>query len=369
MGTPHLPSPPSDHLSPDEELCDGAIQCIRYFKKGRADRPVIVFVPGGGHLGRIGYGHPGSDPEEFLGAWLGKLGYGFLAVSPPSDYPAFTRFSPEVSMMEWAETIVRVMREALDNAGLPRRCVLCAWSMGGKIAGAFTRAAREHGLVVEAFISLSSKPPLLGLSRPITSAEHLNDKKLWDYADLAIDHWEADVAGLRDAKGDPLISLPIYKRYYLGNHGVQLRGNSDRLINGQLAQSVEAAVDDLRTFAYTDFPLCCVIAPTSPSDVEHALTDPSGWALYTVQSVFRRDLRNVEFESLPDESWQRLRQLVHNLPTRLTRFAAGGHFFFVGRTGAAGTATLIHELLAEVDAFHEGLRRLHLGDPRDVVIE
>jgi hypothetical protein len=46
-----------------------------------------VFLPGGGHLARVAYGHPGRRPDDFLDQWLAWRGHSLLALSYPTDHP------------------------------------------------------------------------------------------------------------------------------------------------------------------------------------------------------------------------------------------------------------------------------------------
>ena len=45
---------------------------LAYFRAGRSDRPLAVFLPGGGHLARVAYGHEGADRRSFIDAWLAE---------------------------------------------------------------------------------------------------------------------------------------------------------------------------------------------------------------------------------------------------------------------------------------------------------
>ena len=39
---------------------------IVYHRSAGGDCPLAVFLPGGGHLARVAYGHPGSEPRDFI---------------------------------------------------------------------------------------------------------------------------------------------------------------------------------------------------------------------------------------------------------------------------------------------------------------
>ncbi len=54
------------------------------FIKGKADLPLIVFVPGATATARCSYGpHDGARKEDFLAHWVLQKGYNFLGVTYP----------------------------------------------------------------------------------------------------------------------------------------------------------------------------------------------------------------------------------------------------------------------------------------------
>src|SRR3979411_840362 len=60
-----------------------------YFRRGLApNAPLVVFLPGAAHVGRVAYGHNGARPEDFLDFWLAQVGYGLLALSYPGHTSA-----------------------------------------------------------------------------------------------------------------------------------------------------------------------------------------------------------------------------------------------------------------------------------------
>lgn len=69
-------------LFPGESLfTQNGIDSLIYLREGTPDSPLIVFLPGGAHLGRIAYGDPLSQRSNFLDYWLEQAGMGMLAIS------------------------------------------------------------------------------------------------------------------------------------------------------------------------------------------------------------------------------------------------------------------------------------------------
>jgi hypothetical protein len=69
-------------LYPGEELIEAAgYPALVRFEPGRSDLPCVVFVTGGGVLGRIAYGPPGARADDFLCHWLHAEGFSSLVLT------------------------------------------------------------------------------------------------------------------------------------------------------------------------------------------------------------------------------------------------------------------------------------------------
>jgi len=199
-------------------------------RSGDAGRPLIVFLPGGGHLARIAYGHPGGRPDDFLDHWLGEKGFGLLALSYPNDHPLFANVHPAMTSGQWSRCAARVTRDLVRSTGLTERIVLAGWSMAGKTVPVYARHAAELGLAVEAFISLAATPPVPGLARYAPAGEHLTAEGLWDCATPLAgrsrhDGWLEELRRTDAENGRCIIPPAVYAAEY--------RCGTPRLLRGE----------------------------------------------------------------------------------------------------------------------------------------
>ncbi|WP_240421376.1 hypothetical protein [Paenibacillus periandrae] len=168
--------------------------------------------------------------------------------------------------------------------------------------------------------------------------------------------WADEIEAIGHAEDEPVISREEYARFYRCNHSIQFRGEVERLQGGVRVNSLESAVDDVGPFDYAHFPICAAIAPTSPSDARHVLTDRVSWAFYTVSAIWFGMLSGVDVHAVSQAAWSELRTLMDSIPQRLTRHVPGGHFFFIGKTGASETARHVDELIREAARLEEALQ-------------
>jgi pimeloyl-ACP methyl ester carboxylesterase len=339
-----------------ETLSEGAgFPCLTYYRAGSGDKPLVVFVPGGGHLARVSYGHGGANRHHFLDYWLEKHEYGLLAVSYPSDYPVFERLYSEMSVSDWGNSLASAVANVITENGLSPRIVMLGWSMAGKVAGRFARAAHSLGLEVACFISLAATSALPGLMP--RSGGPLTPQGLWDSEGMGRSvAWADEIEAIGKAEDQPIISRDGYGCFYRCNNPIQLRGEVERLQGGVRVNSLESAVDDVGSFDYAHFPICASITPTSPSDARHVLTDSISWSFYTVSAIWFGMLSGVDVHAMSQAAWSELRALMDSIPQRLTRHVPGGHFFFIGKTGASETARHVDDLIREAARLEEALQ-------------
>ena len=354
----------SSHRYADEALHQGAgVSVLTYFRRGDPARPLIVFVPGGGHLARIAYGHPGADPRDFLDHWLGRAGYGLLALSYPSDHPATGPVQPDMTSTRWAIAIAEVTKAVVDRHSLSPTIVLAGWSMGGKVVPVFARHAARIGLTLTCFLSLAATPPIPGLGNHAPGGERLTEQGLWDSGAPLRDGrsrrqlWQAELDDRSRRAGRCAIPPEIYQHDYLCGTPIRLRGQVPRDGAGPPIDDPGAAVGDLATTDFTAHPIVATIVPTDAPDAAHALTDRAAWALFSLRGLYQRHLAatGTNPTELPDTAWRALLALFRAIPDTLSRDAEGGHFFFVGEPGAKATAGHMADLIA---AAAEATRRI-----------
>ncbi|MGY2843676.1 hypothetical protein ACVIWU_006447 [Bradyrhizobium sp. USDA 4509] len=327
---------------------------IVFWRPPAGTNPTVVFLPGGGHLARIAYGHPGANPRDFLDFWLREVGWGLLAISYPSD-PAFPRLYPEMTVSNWGASVTAIALGLLATCARPRRVVVAGWSMAGRVARPVCRGLAEGGVPPIGFISLAASAPFPGLVPIFGRGEPVTEAGLWDLSaderGLPTRHsnWCAELTAQSADNDRVIIPEDVYERDYRVNTPLLLRGEPQFLRSRGACVSLAEVADELGTFDFGSHPLTGVIAPTRPSDARHALTDSLTWGFMNAQHVFeryvggRRDLSTIH-----PQLWEQLRLLMLELPRRLTRSVSGGHFFFVGERGAEATVRHLTNLVTEI---------------------
>jgi hypothetical protein len=151
-------------LYPGEEIRLGAgYPALVKFLPGDVDKPLVVFITGGGVLARVAYGHPESYPPDFIAYWLQEKGYPFLALSYPIDNPVFLSVHPGFSVRDWGTQVSEIIDQHIDEDDEDRKVLVLAWSMAGRIAEPLTSALAHRKIAVELFVAMAASTALLGL--------------------------------------------------------------------------------------------------------------------------------------------------------------------------------------------------------------
>lgn len=318
---------------------------LAWHRPGDAAKPLLVLVPGGGHLARVYYGHPDGKPSDFLAHWLGELGYELLALSYPSGHSVNRADCADMTIVQWAEDLAAV---AAQHAIPGRELVLVAWSMAGRLARLFRLAALRHGFVCDRLVSLTATPPLPNLTSPQPLGEPLTASGLWD-SEARGSQWCAAIMGRRQPCGRLPIDPDTYARDYRCDNPIGLRGEPRDA--SPAALSLQGLADMLGMFDYADYPLCACVVPDRPSDARHALTDRVTWSFLNAQMLYCEAQRRLPngVAALRVDEWRTLRRLTATLPDRLVREIDGDHFFFIGEDGARAAARHVHDLIAEME--------------------
>jgi hypothetical protein len=340
---------PGAQLHPSEVLRVAAgVAQIVYYRPGRDECPLAVFLPGGGHLARVAYGHPGARPRDFIDAWLEDEGYGLLALSYPSDHAAFLSRRPDLSISEWASSIAELVREHLC-ATPSREIVVLGWSGAGRSVVAVERALKSRGLHQLCFVSLAATAPLPNLLPSPISEERFTPEGFWDSSTRHRQWWQ-QLRKQVGATGRPAISAKDYLTHYIVNSPFALRAQSREITPGTASMRL---AEEIGAFAYEDYPTVAAIIPEGIEDRLHALTDSAIWGAINVQRIARGLL---QWEDSSATGWRALRDLLREVPQRMSRFVQGGHFFFVGEAGAKATVLEIVELTNEARVFRDELQ-------------
>lgn len=339
-------SPPLDIHAGVERLASvGGREVLAYFQPGSVGRPLIVLLPGGGHLARVFYGHPGADGAEFLAHALGTKGFPVLALSYPSSNTVFPYAHPDLTIGEWGQAAAAIAAHVVAERRLDNHVVLCAWSMGGRAVYPFTTVAHGLDLQVDCFIAMAAAAPMLARGPFPDGLASLTREGLWDCGAYGIsgealyqDFYRQAVDP--DEGAGPIMSEQEYLRYYCGLHALGLRGEL-QIFDGTSSVTSLANYETASGHGrWEEFPLCAAIAPTSFDD-PNSLTNHMRWPLVTLEKLARM-LPTVESAA---GRWPEILRLAYKAPEILTRTVAGNHFFFMGRRGAHDTAEAVAELI------------------------
>lgn len=327
---------------------------LTYLRLGDPDRPLVVFLPGGGHLARVSYGHPGARPQDFLAHWLAARGFTVLALSYPSDHPVFPAAHPELTVDRWAAAAAILTKRIMTEHQLQAGVILCGWSMAGRTVQPFAQTCKQVDLDLRCFISLAATAPLPGLVPVLPAGEPLTTDGLWEvlsHPPTRLDDFFGQISAQTE-QDRPVMSRDEYVRHYVCRHSIGLRGEAQRWDGQASIHDSEAAIREIGTGQWTEFPICAAIVPQSAHDARHALSDHLTWPAITAWAL---GWTLFDATELPDGAWVHLQARSQRLATELVRFTPGNHFFFLGAPGARRTAQHIEELWQATENLHEPL--------------
>lgn len=337
----------------ERRIVAGGVPMVAHVRTGEPGKPLVLFLTGGGVLARVAYGHPGADPHDFLDHWLERAGWGLLAPSYPSDHPVSGAARPDLGLAEWAEALAALVAEETAPS---QPVVPCGWSMGGKLVFALTRALRAHGRAPDCFVSLCATPPFPRLGSG-TPAERLLADGHWDITHGRRDgktrdeRWRDELAVVAAVEGHDVLGPVAFRSHYRANTPPALWGPEiNPYFEGETPRDLAGALREAGAFSGADYPICAAIVPVDARDFRHALADEAVWGAVTVQALLHNHL-NGRIPLLSRADWIAVRELVTGAPQRLARQVPGGHFFFLGLSGARRTA-------AHIEALHGEVKRL-----------
>lgn len=348
---------------PEERLVWGeGFPALSMFTRGLAARPLVLFLPGGGHLARIAYGHPDAEPEDFLLTHLSRVGFTTLALSYPSAHPSMNHPAPGMTLQQWAASSAAITARYLDTERLPTRVIALGWSLAGRLARNLAVALQRFGITLEVFIGLSAAPPIPGFGGLSPAQLKLASSGLLDGSSEHSSIFrsrEAHLAHIDRLNGRIVIPRDVYARHYVTDSPINFRGEAERYEAHRLVPDLAAAIADQGTFDYANYPLCGVIAAGDALDMHHALTDAAAFGMLNAQALYHQMVRPALTGRAPEpQQWDGVRRVFDSLIHRLRRHVDGGHFFFVGATGARETAEHVQTLAEEAVATRRELSAL-----------
>lgn len=354
---------PRAALFPDEQVViGGGFPALTLFRRGAPSKPLVLFIPGGGHLARIYYGHPQARPEDFLFTHLSRAGFSTLALSYPTSHPALNRPVPGMTIAQWAQSSAAIATAYIDREKLAARVIVLGWSLGGRVARDIAVAFRELKIDLELFVGLSAAPPMPGFGSLQPSALVLTREGLRDDSSAQSTIFksrEAQLAVIDRINGRVVIERDAYARLYVADSPINFRGEPERYTDHGLTSDLATAIADQGTFDFASYPLCGVIAAGGPSDARSALTSAAAWGMLNTQALYFQMIKPVLDAREPaPQKWTAIRALMDSLIARLSRHVDGSHFFFVGEIGAAAVARHVQELVGEAAAIRRELSTL-----------
>lgn len=341
-------------LYPREELTEAAgYPALVRFEPGRRELPLVVFVTGGGVLGRIAYGPPGGRAADFLCHWLHAEGFASLVLSYPIDSRAvFDAVFPQFSITDWAEQSAEIVARYVDRNGLPENAIVLGWSMAGRIAEPLHAALRRKGMGIELFVAMAAAsalpntlPGLDGLKPAANGLAAIKGA----YLDWLIQC----LADQNRAAGHVVLDAEGFTREMTGDFPVGLAASAMRYRSGIFVSDPAGDALEVGTAQYADFPPLALMTHSSPVDARHALTDRSTWGAYITQQLCETLVfsRRDKLAALPAEKWALLVEHVRDAAERLSATLAGNHMFFLGEDGARRTVQtlkLLRQTAADV---------------------
>ncbi|MEM8538406.1 MAG: hypothetical protein AAGF56_11170 [Pseudomonadota bacterium] len=339
---------------------DGKPALVRFFPGSRG-RPLVVLTPGGGTTARLFYGvHRDRRPEDFLATHLTAFGYNVLAVSIPIDTgdPVFAEPHPGFTIRDWGDVLANAAAEVVAEHRLDPKVILVGWSMAGKSAHPMATAAPAHGIEVGLFVSLAATPPVLGVL-PIEESYPMNAET--GYGQAPDPEYKGALWNLRAnarANGvEQLIPPQEYIAHYVGEGPVGVSHTGLRHRDGAIIGDLSADIEDGQGYDFAGFPPVATIVPTTRHDLRHAMTDLHTWGMITTNRIYQTRLKPAgqALRKMSPADYVRLRELVLQVPSRLSVDIDGNHFFFVGEKGARQTAEAIARLEAEARVVEQDL--------------
>lgn len=337
----------STMLYPQEELTEAAgYPALVRFDSGQPGRPVVVFVTGGGVLGRIAYGPPEGRAPDFLCHWLHADGFASLVLSYPiASKGVFNAAFPQFSITDWAEQSAEIIARYVDRHELPENVIVLGWSMAGRIAEPLHAALRRRGKGIELFVAMaaaSALPNTLpGLNQLKPAASGLAAIQ-GAYLDWLLEC----LAGQNLAAGHSVLDAERFTREMTGDFPVGLAASAMRYTNGTFASNPAEDAREVGTAQYGSFPPLALMTHASPVDARHALTDRSTWGVYITQRLCEALVfsQPKALAALPVERWTLLSEHVRNAAQRLSATLPGNHMFFLGESGARKTVQTLKQL-------------------------
>jgi hypothetical protein len=339
----------------------GTTPTLAWLAPGQRDRPLVVFIPGAGHLARIAYGAPDADPHHFPAHWFAVHGFSFLALSYPCGHAAFPHADPGFGVADWATQVAAATAQALDSLRLRRPDVIVlAWSMAGRLLHRMRGALEQRGANLALFVSLDGHPTVADNTEAL-EALLIADRRGLAALEPLLTHFEQQLEEQRRLNDDEIISSTNYHQDYLAAFPVNLSATRLRHRSGEFVVDLDADVQDTQSLANNPLPPIAAVSGQAPSSADHALLDSSRWAYQAARFLLQNNRCALSHDASPAEHERaRLTYVCKQLPAAFCLTVPGGHAFFIGQLGAERLVQAVEKLLGR---WEQLLARLSMPAP------
>lgn len=315
------------------------------FVKGDSKKPLVVFIPGNLHLGRISYGFPGGNDKDFLAYWLNKEGYSFLSISYPLEHPVYPGDYSQFTLEDFGKQVAQITQYYIQQEKLNNSVIVLLWSGAGRSIVNINREMKNSKINLDFAVSLDASPPLMGINAtntpnvsgkfPINSSGYLDKNVLTTFT-------TDQVHGENKLNGKVIIPDNIYESQFMASSPVQFYNNFIKYNGSKLVTDESGMLKNNYYQNFADYPLVAVIHDDDQLDAFHVVLDSSNWNFINEQALYSKYL-NLSYEHLTNKQWLGLQSIYASIPSALTRVIHGNHWFFIGENGARQTAQAIQE--------------------------
>ena len=221
--------PSNSNMYPGESMfsANGYPSLVK-FVKGDPKKPLVVFITGNLHLGRISYGFPGGNDKDFLAYWLNKEGYSFLSISYPLEHPVYTGDYAQFTLEDFGKQVAQITQYYIGQQKLNNDVIVLLWSGAGRSIVNINREMKNSKINLDFAVSLDASPPLMGINAtntpsvsgkfPINSSGYLDKKVLTNFT-------MEQVHGENKLNGKVIIPDNIYESQFMASSPVQFYNN------------------------------------------------------------------------------------------------------------------------------------------------
>lgn len=346
---------------PHEALIEAAgYPALVRFDAPQSRLPLVVFMTGGGVLGRIAYGPPDGRASDFLCHWLRAEGFASLVLSYPLDRAGiFSTTFPNFTITDWAEQSAEIIVHHIDSHGLADEAIILGWSMAGRMAEPLHAALQRRGKSAGLFIAMAGAS---ALPNTLPGLNHLKPAAsgLASVKGAFLDWLLQCVADMNRSAGRTVLDPDRFAGEMTGDFPIALAASGMRLRNGSFVPDAAGDALEIGAARYRSFPPLALMTHGSPTDARHALSDRSAWGLYITQQmcetlVFSRPGR---LDALSPGNWSALCDHVRNAAQHLSVTLPGNHMFFLGESGARKAAQTVTQLLRITTGLRDAIARL-----------